>query len=73
MQLSREGDPLLAADLVQRPATALGAVAERRSARRRSHQNAEPTEELGRPGVVGRNADHRSDQHHRQPDHDLAP
>ena len=73
VQLAREADPLLAADLVQRPAPALGAVTERRSARPRRQQDAEPAEDVGRPGVVGDRANDRSDQHHRQANHDLAP
>ena len=35
--------------------------------------DAEPADDVGGAGVVGNRADCRSDQHHRQPDHDLAP
>ena len=73
VQLTREADPLLAADLVQRPATAFGAVAERRSARRGRRQDAEPTDDVGRSGGVGDRTDDRGGPDHHQPDHDLAP
>jgi hypothetical protein len=73
VQLAREAHPLLAADLVQRPAPALGAVAERRPACCRRCQDAEAANEVGGAGVVGDRSDDRSDQHKRQPDHDLAP
>ena len=57
----------------ERPAPALGAVAERRSARRRRRHDAEPAGVMwtGRCGL-GDRTDYRGDQHHRQPDHDLA-
>ena len=71
--LSRESYPFLAANLLQRPSPTLGAVAERRSARRGRRQDAEPTDDVGRSGGVGDRTDDRGGPDHHQPDHDLAP